>query len=378
MNSVSPRERVRWALSHQETDRTPVDFLATPESLLRLQQFLGLPDEESVLQRLGIDLRHPRQVYKGPSPSRRPRQAWKGPSPTRDREGSWTDAWGVGRRPVRHCGGAYDEIVVHPLAELKSAKDLDEYPWPRVEWWDPESLQAQIDGHDRRGPYAIALPEFGDPGGIFEIAWYLRGMEAFLIDMVERPELAFEIMRRVTDFYIAQLDRVMSAVGERVDLIWTSDDIAHQHGPLISKALWRELIAPHHSRLNQRIHESGAQVMYHSCGAVRSFVPHLIEIGVDVLDVLQFSADGMDPLEFKNSCGRRLCFHGGVDVQQLLPFADEAQVKNRVRELIAVLGEGGGYILAPTHNIQVDTPPENVLAIYAAAGSLEAADWSRS
>jgi uroporphyrinogen decarboxylase len=110
--------------------------------------------------------------------------------------------------------------------------------------------------------------------------------------------------------------------------------------------------------------------MYHSCGSVRPFIPDLLAIGIDVLDVLQFSADGMDPEEIKSSFGEKLCFHGGVDVQGLLPFGMEEEVRTAVRQLIEVLGRNGGYILSPTHNIQVDTPPENIVAIYEEAGSV--------
>jgi uroporphyrinogen decarboxylase len=110
--------------------------------------------------------------------------------------------------------------------------------------------------------------------------------------------------------------------------------------------------------------------MYHSCGAVRPFIPGLIEIGTDVLDVLQFSADKMDPQEIKVEFGERLCFHGGMDVQSTLPFGTEDEVRRVARERIDVLGRGGGYILAPTHNVQVDTPPANIVAMYAEAGSL--------
>ena len=110
--------------------------------------------------------------------------------------------------------------------------------------------------------------------------------------------------------------------------------------------------------------------MYHSCGAVRSFIPGLIEIGVDVLDVLQFSADGMDPREIKESFGTRLSFHGGMDVQNLLPFGTREEVRRTTRERIGTLARHGGYILSPTHNIQVDTPPENIIAMYEEAGSL--------
>lgn len=194
------------------------------------------------------------------------------------------------------------------------------------------------------------------------------------MDLADQPDLVYEIMRRVTDFYVGMLDRVAAAAGSRIDLIWTSDDVAHQHGKLISLRTWRELVAPHHERLNRRVHELGLRVMYHCCGSVRSFIPGLIEIGVDVLDVLQFSADHMDPREIKTCFGDKLCFHGGMDVQSTLPRGDEEEVRRITRERIEILGRDGGYILSPTHNIQVDTPPANIVAMYAEAGSLAGKD----
>jgi len=358
MNELAPRERVLLALSHRDTDRAPVDLIATREAWGRLQHYMNIRDTDEVLRTLGVDLRHPRQSYVGPPLRRYP-------------DGSWDDAWGVGRQAISHPGGgAYQEIVRHPLARIEDAAELKEYPWPKPEWWDPDSLAEQIRTLDAERPYAIALPEFGDPGGIFEISWYMRGMEQFLMDLLSRPDIAHEIMRQVTDFYVGMLERVMMAAGERIDLVWTSDDIAHQHGPLISARVWRELVAPQHARLNRRVHDLGARVMYHSCGAVRSFIPGLIETGVDVLDVLQFSADGMDPEEIKTAFGSCLCFHGGVDVQSTLPFGSVEEVRRVTRERIEVLAKSGGYILAPTHNVQWDTPPENVVAMYAEAGSL--------
>jgi uroporphyrinogen decarboxylase len=195
-------------------------------------------------------------------------------------------------------------------------------------------------------------------------------MEQFFIDLATQPDIAYEIMRRVLEFYVGSLERVMRVADGRIDLIWTSDDIAHQRGRLISERCWRDLVAPLHARLNRRIHELGARVMYHCCGAVRPFLPGLVEIGVDVLDVLQFSAAGMDPVEIKSSFGDRLCFHGGIDVQSTLPFGSAEEVRRAARERMEVLGRGGGYILAPTHNVQADTPPENIVALYAEAGSL--------
>lgn len=354
---LTPRERVLLSLSHQEPDRVPVDFMATPEAWGRLHAYLGIGDREAVLCYLGVDMRHPRQPYIGP-----PLDC--------SSDGSWVDAWGVRRQRVQHNQGAYDEIVEHPLAHLQDVSELNRYNWPRPEWWDAEALKEEIHQLDKQGDYAIALEEFGDPGGIFEIALYLRGMEQLMVDMVTQPALAYEIMRHIADFYLGSLERVMAQAGGRIDLIWTSDDLAHQHGMLISPRLWRELIAPHHERLNRRIHELGARVMYHSCGAVKPFIPGLIEIGTDVLDVLQFSADQMDPREIKTEFGERLCFHGGVDVQSTLPFGTEDEVRQVTKDRIKVLGRDGGYILAPTHNIQVDTPPANIVAMYLESGSI--------
>jgi uroporphyrinogen decarboxylase len=138
----------------------------------------------------------------------------------------------------------------------------------------------------------------------------------------------------------------------------------------MSLRTWREAVAPHHERLNRRVHELGARVMYHCCGSVRPFVPGLIGIGVDVLDVLQFSADGMNPAEIKRSFGRQLCFHGGMDVQTELPRGTEESVRRTTRERIGVLAEDGGYILSPAHNIQADTPPANIVAMYSECGSM--------
>lgn len=357
ISEITPRERVLLALSRRETDRVPVDFLATRETWAALRQEIGAADNETALRRLGIDVRHPRQPYIGP-PLRR------------DSAGGWYDAWGVGRKPVSFAGGIYNEIFFHPLAGIRDPAELAKYPWPQPEWWDAEGLKRQIQALDAHESHAIALPEFGDPGGIFEIAWYLRGMEQFMADMALEPQMALEIMRYVSEFYMGLLDRVMSVVGERVDLIWTSDDIAHQRGPLISERTWRTVIAPFHEKFNRRVHELGARVMYHSCGAVRRFIPGLIGIGVDVLDVLQFSANGMDPCEIKSNFGDRLCFHGGMDVQSTLPLSVDGEVGRVAKERIRVLGRNGGYILSPGHNIQIDTPIRNILAMYAAAGSL--------
>ena len=125
---------------------------------------------------------------------------------------------------------------------------------------------------------------------------------------------------------------------------------------------WEKLIKPHHARLNKLLHEFGVKIMYHTDGAVMDAVPGLIDIGIDILEPLQFDAKGMDPIKFKGLYGDRLSFHGGVGVQQTLPFGTPDEVRDEVRDRIRVLGKGGGYVLSTSHAIQAGTPVENVIA----------------
>jgi uroporphyrinogen decarboxylase len=146
-----------------------------------------------------------------------------------------------------------------------------------------------------------------------------------------------------------------------------ADDIGGQNGLLVAPSTWERFIKPFHLSLNRVIHEFGVRLIYYSDGAVMEAVPGLIEMGIDVLQALQFSARGMDAIELKAQYGERLCFEGGVSVQTTLPFGDVAQVVAETRQLIRVLGRGGGYILGPSHAIQAGTPPENVYAMFETA-----------
>jgi uroporphyrinogen decarboxylase len=201
-------------------------------------------------------------------------------------------------------------------------------------------------------------------GNIFETSWYMRGFEQMFMDFLLNPELVHEIMQRVTDFYVEHFRKMLSAAKGGVDLVFTADDIGDQKGLLVSLEMWEEFIKPYHVRLNKAIHEFAVKVIYHSDGSVMEAVPGLIDMGIDVLQALQFSADGMDPVELKKTYGGQLCFEGGVSVQTTLPFGKPEDVRKEVEELIGVLGRNGGYILGPSHAIQAGTPPENIAAMF--------------
>ena len=273
-------------------------------------------------------------------------------------DGTFYDRLGTHRRLVNNGFCTYDEYASFPLADIEDVSELDDYEWwPNPDHYDYEGLSKKIgNAHDT---YYIKL----ETGGIYEFAWALRGMEQFMIDMLTEPEIAAGIMNRLTDFFCEYIRRCMEAAGDKFDMVYTYDDIASQNGLLFSKELWRELVRPCHERLNKVIHSYGKKVMYHSCGAVYPLIGELADNGMDVLNPLQPLAAGMDFTKIKTEFGKRLCFHGGIDIQQMLPHGTPDEVRAAVRSAIDRLGPDG-YILTSAHHIQADTPVENILAMY--------------
>jgi uroporphyrinogen decarboxylase len=273
------------------------------------------------------------------------------------------DVWGVKRSAFSFGSGAYDEIEYYPLADFRSPADLARHSWPNPDMYDYDVLPRRIAAVQTDGERCIMVTN----GNIFETTWYMRGFQQIFMDMVQAPEMVHAIMGRVTDFYVAHFRKMLAAARGQIDLVFTADDIAGQKGLLVSPEMWEAFIKPYHVRLNAAIHEHDARVIYHSDGAVMRAIPGLIDMGIDVLQALQFDAAGMDPVAMKALYGDRLCFEGGVSVQQTLPFGTPDQVRVEVERLIAVLGRDGGYILGPSHNIQAGTPAENIYAMFETA-----------
>jgi len=357
------------ALRHDQPDRVPVDLGSTAVSgihrranealkgLLGIEadepvhdvvQGLVVPDER-ILQRFGVDFR--RVALRPPSNA-----AAVSPS---EGEDTYVDEWGMRRRRTE----LYWEIVEYPLADAK-VDDLPYYPWPDPH--DPcrvEGLAEEARRLYEETDYALVADLLG--GGIFEQALWLRGFERFMMDMVSDEAFAAALLDILLELYIEFYDVYLEAVGPYVQIVALGDDLGMQTGPLISPDLYRRLIKPRHKELYDFIHSrTEAKILHHSCGSILPLVQDLIDVGVDILNPIQTSAEGMDPAVLKRKFGGQLVFHGGIDVQRILPFATPARVKDEVRRIIDVMGQGGGYILAPSHNIQADVPPENILAMY--------------
>jgi uroporphyrinogen decarboxylase len=347
---LSSRERVQLALEHKETDRIPIAMVCSGINEPARAEFAaylgakGRPALDAYLDAI-LDIVTVEPQYIGP------------------RLDPGVDVWGVKRAAFQYGQGAYDEIEYYPLAAVRNVGDLARHSWPSPQMYDYTVLPERIAAIQAGGERCIMAAN----GNIFETTWYMRGFEQIFMDMALAPELVHAIMECVTDFYVEHFRKMLSAAGGQIDLVFTADDIAGQNGLLVSPVMWETFIKPYHVRLNAAIHEYGARVIYHSDGAVMRAIPGLVDMGIDVLQALQFDAVGMNPAEMKALYGPVLCFEGGVSVQRTLPFGTPEQVREEVERLIATLGKDGGYILGPSHCIQAGTPPENIDAMFETA-----------
>ncbi|HVO39589.1 MAG TPA: uroporphyrinogen decarboxylase family protein [Spirochaetia bacterium] len=345
--SLSGRERVRLALEHRTTDRIPVGMVCAglnPPAHRAVEELLKRERGTTVEQYLGaiVDIVEVSPRYIGPPLA------------------ADTDIWGVKRREVSYGSGSYSEIAHYPLASAQGASDLASHAWPDPDWFDyegfPDLIRAALAGRDR----CVMVGN----GNIFETSWYMRGLEQMLMDVMTDEDMVRALMERVTCFYVEFFTRVLQSAPGRIDLVFTADDIGDQRGLLMPKERWEALIKPYHRRLNDAIHRHGARVIYHTDGSIMAAVDGLVDMGIDVLQALQFSADNMDPAALKSGFGDRLCFEGGVSVQTTLPFGSVEDVRREVQERISVLGRGGGYILGPSHWIQAGTPAANIVTMF--------------
>lgn len=356
------RERVLTALSHQRPDRIPRDYWATPEVTTRLLNHLKLPDREHLLQAFGVDLRY----VEGP--------AWLGQVLQKYPDGSTDDLWGVRRRAKTVSSGqytwTYQHVVQSPLETATSAADVNRYErWPSAAWWNYDQLREQCLAHS--GYAVVNAGDRLDRTAQLKPMMYLRGMEQTYLDLALNPEIADAIIGHIVEYFLEYNERVFAAAGDAIDIFMMGDDFGTQQGPMMSLETWRRFFRPGFAAFIELAHRHGLRVMHHTCGSVVDLIPDFIDCGLDTLQSLQPQAAGMDLGLLRREYGRDLCFHGGIDIQEVLPHGSPDDVREHVRRQIEAAGDEGGYILCTAHNIQPDTPVENVLAMYEACAEFD-------
>jgi uroporphyrinogen decarboxylase len=351
------RERVLTALNHEEPDRCPMQVSFTPEFAARLEADLKLKgqglhnphgggntyaierllDEDMLLTSVGWVNGYYQTGYQHVE--------------------HYQDEWGVVWKTIAYDTpygkGKYTEPSGHPLAEEGS---FETYIPP-----DPNRPELYTEAQRVLGDFKDEYWIVGvTPTTIFETAWALRGYEQLLMDMAMNPEQANHVLD-IPYSYHKTVTQHLVKMG--VDMIWLGDDVGGQSSMLMSPRMWRQYFKPRMAELiaSLRAINPHIKIAYHTDGVVYPIIPDLIEIGLDVLNPIQPMA--MDPMRLKSQYGRDLCFWGSIDIQQTLPFGTPEQVRDEVLTRLKTIGQGGGLLIGPTHNVQLDTPIENFWAM---------------
>lgn len=369
MAQMTHRERVLAALNHQETDRPPIDFggtLATaivPYAYDRLEKHLGEDHEtvmgwhrqqlvfphESILKRFDVDTR-PLKLGDYVGGKARQLSAHK-----------MIDNWGTtwNKEATGHymaVAGAFFETEADPgLIEAYN-------------WLDPDNpgfyqgLKERAEALHNNTDYAVIL----DMGiGIVTRAQFVRGFMDFLLDMTSTPEFAVALLNQLGDIWVKIAQNALKQVGHLVDVVFWGDDYGMQQAPMFRPQQFSDYVKPVNQRMVAAVKEhTDAKILQHSCGCVYPMIEEMIEMGIDALNPIQVLAKNMQPKKLKAEFGDRLTFWGAIDTQDILPFKTPDEVRENVRQTIETLSVNGGYVLATTHNLQEDVPPENIAAMF--------------
>lgn len=347
MAQLTPKERVLLAVNHVQPDRPPITIYTTPEIDQALRTYFG---STHYIEAFEVDFRHvaPHQM----TPCRQPDP------------GSGIDSydiWGVGYKNVQNnAGGVYKEASDLALARLQTMEDVINYPWPKPEDYDYSVIPKQIEDVQ---DYAVCVGSASIPDIINGVGRG-RGMEQVLVDIITGDEVGIAIIDKRVEFYYEWCRRCLEAGKGRIDILCLGEDLGSQKGPTMSPETFDSFFRPRLQKFIDLAHEYGAKAMLHSCGSTRLLQPRLIEMGLDILDAVQPEPVGMDPEELKREHGEKLTYCGTISTQRTLPHGTVEECRAEARHRITVMGKGGGFIFAPAHCIQPDTPIENILAIY--------------
>jgi uroporphyrinogen decarboxylase len=344
---MNSRERVFATLQRQAADRIPIDFWATDAVYGSIEQNFGLT-REAFLDRYDVDFRY----IEGPR--------YTGPPLPAD-----TDIWGVRRSTVSAAKGeTYSEVSEAPLVRARSRGDVDGYPlWPSPDWFDYGGIEAQCDAILRQNRVVVFMGDRLNRVAQLKPAMYIRGTEEIFTDMALREEIADAVFHHLRRFYVEYLSRILQASAGKIDIVLTGDDFGAQHGLLLSTDMWRRFVRPGFTDYLSCIRDHGALSMHHTCGSVVELIPDFIECGLDVLQSLQPEAAGMEFGNLYDRFGSSMSFQGGISIQRTLPFGTPEDIRDEVARIAGSGGHDGGHIFCTSHNIQADTPIDNVTAL---------------
>lgn len=349
---MTPYERVRKAFNHEAPDRVPCDFIASDVVLAKLYEYFNISSKEELLKILKVDKRAVAPKYIGP--------------PLKEFEdGSHEIIVSGGPHWKRIDDAGFTESCVYfPWSDVENASDLiDRTGWNgKIEWWDFSQIKEDISALQHDDEYWLAA--HGDPSGLQHLCMWV-GDEKFYSLLASDEDLAVAMIEQHNKYRLEYALKVLEAGGGKINELMGGGDYGAQDGLLISKKMFNKYFRDLYKKFYSEIRKNfDVEIYFHCCGSVVDLIPDLIDLGVTILDPVQTSARGMDPHQLKNKFGSKLNFHGAIDIQRFLPNATVAEVKIEVKKIASILGNNGGYMLAPGHALQADTPIQNILAMY--------------
>lgn len=337
--------------------RVPVDYLAHHETEQRLRKHFCTESEEALLDALGADFFYlpARDLSQREGILKYYKHADRLEMTETERVCPLGIRW---KRGVYDAKFSVDSAICGPLENTDNPQDVLSFPWPKADDFDFSPLR------DIAAAQSTRMRVGGFWSGILGDVYRMHGFQNFLMNSAAEPEFIKTLVDRMTDMYLELNDAVFSALKGELDIWFFGNDFGSQESLLMSPAMWEEFFFENMKRLCDLAHSYGLKTMMHSCGAIRPIIPRLIQAGVDILDPVQVSANGMVPEELKEEFGGQIVFHGGIDTQNILPFGSQDEVRAHVRETVAAFAKDGGYIFAPSQILGPDIPVENIAAMY--------------
>lgn len=348
---MTSKQRVLSALHREKSDRVPFNYMSNPGIDEQLKDHFGLrsDDHEGLRKKLGIDFRPIGAGYTGPRLHDEIAERKVDP------------CWGWHTRYVEHAAGGYWDFCDFPLKHADE-EQVANWPMPSPDDYDYEGLADQC---RLREGYGLHV---GNPGlaCIMNTAGFFRSMDQLFIDLALEEPAGMLLIDRFLAIQLEKVERELNEIGDRVDFMWIGEDLGTQRSPMISMEMFKNLILPRHKPFIDLARSYDLPVMIHTCGSSSWTYDEYINAGVTVFDTLQPEAADMSPAYLADHFGDRASFHGCISTTNELSFGSVQDVENQVKHTLEVMMPHGGYMLSPAHQIQDNSPVENVLAMYEA------------
>jgi len=349
--NLTSKERVRTTFARQVPDRVPINYLANPGIDARLKQHFGLAkdDGDGLRRALDVDFRHVFPPYIGPKLHA-------------DLPGVKVDDWGIHRRWVEHESGGYWDYCDWPL-ENATLEEVEKWPLPSPDHFDYSQIPVQCEKNEGYG----LVGGGAGVGDIINGTGMLRTMAQVLMDLAMDDPVGLRLIDRKCDIWVRLMERMLEAGRGQIDVLWLGEDLGTQRGPTISLALFRKHVRPRFQTFADLAKHHGVPAMMHSCGSSSWAFDDFAEMGINVVDTLQPEAKDMAPAYLKKRYGDRLAFHGMISTAGPVANGSVGDVVKYCRDTLDIMMPGGGYAFAPTHQLQDNSPTENVVAMYETA-----------